>query len=138
MSIRVVPDQELDVIISQVKKHLTDCFFSLDSGNRLSIEISEHGGWWLADPSSRFFKAAERAVLENWEIPPLYIQEGGTMPISKFLEKTFTAPVIHIPFGQRTDQAHLENERIRLLNLSKGKDVFKSFVREVHSLRNAS
>ena len=38
------------------------------------------------------------------------------------------APVVVLPLGQRSDRAHLTNERIRLLNLHRGKDVLKSFL----------
>ena len=51
--------------------------------------------------------------------------------IHRFLEEYLGSPAIHIPFGQSTDQAHLGNERIRMSNLIKGKDVFKRFVLSV-------
>jgi len=43
----------------------------------------------------------------------------------------FKAPAIHIPIGQRSDAAHLENERIRLENLTKGKDVLRQFLLKI-------
>ncbi|KAF3761243.1 hypothetical protein M406DRAFT_96117 [Cryphonectria parasitica EP155] len=55
---------------------------------------------------------------------PLYIREGGSIPAIRFLEKEFGAPVAHLPCGQATDSAHLENERIRLLNLFRSREIF--------------
>lgn len=55
---------------------------------------------------------------------PLYIREGGSIPAIRFLEKEFEAPVAHLPCGQATDSAHLENERIRLVNLMKSREIF--------------
>lgn len=56
---------------------------------------------------------------------PLYIREGGSIPAIRFLEKEFGAPAAHLPCGQASDSAHLNNERLRLLNLYKSKDIFK-------------
>lgn len=54
----------------------------------------------------------------------LYIREGGSIPAIRFLEKEFEAPVAHLPCGQASDSAHLENERIRLLNLIRSREIF--------------
>jgi di- and tripeptidase len=129
ISFRTVPDQDVEKIVGMVDKFVQEQFVKLGSGNTLSFNVVSHGDWWLGDPSNSYFKAADAAIREHWNVSPLYVREGGTMPTSSFLESTLKSTVIHIPFGQITDQAHLENERIRLLNLIKGKDVFKSFVR---------
>jgi di- and tripeptidase len=62
---------------------------------------------------------------------PLYIREGGSIPSIRFLEKEFGAPAAHLPCGQASDSAHLDNERLRLLNLYKSKDVFKKVFAEL-------
>lgn len=56
---------------------------------------------------------------------PLYIREGGSIPAIRFLEKEFDAPAAHFPCGQASDSAHLDNERLRLVNLYKSRDIFK-------------
>ncbi|KAH8667078.1 beta-Ala-His dipeptidase [Xylariales sp. PMI_506] len=55
---------------------------------------------------------------------PLYIREGGSIPAIRFLEKEFDAPAAHLPCGQASDSAHLENERLRVLNLIKSREIF--------------
>jgi len=62
---------------------------------------------------------------------PLYIREGGSIPAIRFLEKEFSAPAAHLPCGQASDSAHLDNERLRLVNLYKSKDIFKKVFREL-------
>lgn len=56
---------------------------------------------------------------------PLYIREGGSIPAIRFLEKEFGAPAAQLPCGQASDNAHLNNERLRLLNLYKSKEIFR-------------
>ncbi|KAL9107434.1 MAG: hypothetical protein Q9187_008425 [Circinaria calcarea] len=62
---------------------------------------------------------------------PLYIREGGSIPAIRFLEKEFNAPAAHLPCGQASDSAHLDNERLRLLNLYKSREIFKKVFREL-------
>ncbi|KAI0394901.1 WD domain-containing protein [Xylariaceae sp. FL0594] len=56
---------------------------------------------------------------------PLYIREGGSIPAIRFLEKEFDAPAAHLPCGQASDSAHLGNERLRVLNLFKSREIFR-------------
>ncbi|CAK1354203.1 unnamed protein product [Cercospora beticola] len=62
---------------------------------------------------------------------PLYIREGGSIPAIRFLEKEFGAPAAHFPCGQASDSAHLDNERLRLVNLVKSKNIMKKVFREL-------
>jgi di- and tripeptidase len=62
---------------------------------------------------------------------PLYIREGGSIPSIRFLEKAFGAPAAHLPCGQASDKAHLDNERLRLVNLFNSKRIFKEVFREL-------
>lgn len=66
-----------------------------------------------------------------WGVRPSYIREGGTIPITRFLEDKLGASAVHLPLGQASDAAHLPNERMRLENLLKGKRVFQHFLTEL-------
>lgn len=62
---------------------------------------------------------------------PLYIREGGSIPAVRFLEQEFDAPAAHLPCGQASDSAHLDNERLRLLNLYNSRKIFKKVFQEL-------
>jgi di- and tripeptidase len=66
---------------------------------------------------------------------PLYIREGGSIPVIRFLEREFDAPAAQLPCGQSSDSAHLDNERIRLLNLYNSRDIFKRVFRDLTSTK---
>ncbi|KAI4118274.1 MAG: hypothetical protein LQ338_007428 [Usnochroma carphineum] len=68
-------------------------------------------------------------LARSWK--PLYIREGGSIPAIRFLEQEFRAPAAHLPCGQASDKAHLDNERMRLSNLYKSKDIFKRVFRDL-------
>ena len=62
---------------------------------------------------------------------PLYIREGGSIPAIRFLEQEFNAPAAHLPCGQASDSAHLDNERLRLLNLYNSRRIFNKVFKEL-------
>ncbi|KAI9926817.1 hypothetical protein ASPWEDRAFT_55083 [Aspergillus wentii DTO 134E9] len=58
-------------------------------------------------------------------VRPIYIREGGSIPTIRFLEKEFSAPAANLPCGQASDNAHLDNERLRVENLYKSREIFR-------------
>jgi di- and tripeptidase/Cys-Gly metallodipeptidase DUG1 len=53
------------------------------------------------------------------------------MPVASLIEKMLGAPALMIPMGQSSDNCHLANERLRRLNLIKGKNVVRHLLEEV-------
>ncbi|KAK7705960.1 hypothetical protein SLS57_009877 [Botryosphaeria dothidea] len=70
-------------------------------------------------------KTSDDPTAPKQPLRPLYIREGGSIPSIRFLEKEFDAPAAHLPCGQASDSAHLDNERFRLVNLYRSKEIFK-------------
>jgi di- and tripeptidase len=75
LSLRIVPDQDIEQIISAFKETLHEKFAELQSDNTLSVVVEHQADWWLGDPENRGFKTLERAVAKEWGIEPLYIRE---------------------------------------------------------------
>ncbi|KAJ7725375.1 hypothetical protein B0H16DRAFT_1594756 [Mycena metata] len=131
VSLRIVPDQDLDTITKSLSLHLETSFKALKSPNKLKVSVEHTADWWLGELDDFWFKALESAVQEEWGMEPLRIREGGTIPSVPFLEKEFSCHALHLPMGQSSDQAHLPNERISLDNLRKGKSVIERFLSTV-------
>ncbi|OAD72119.1 hypothetical protein PHYBLDRAFT_96544, partial [Phycomyces blakesleeanus NRRL 1555(-)] len=125
VSMRVVPDQSIAEICEQFKNHVRNAFEDNVSENNISIDIQSASEYWLGNPQSEYFKAVENAIEEEWNVKPLYIREGGSIPAVRWLEKFCNAPAVHLPMGQASDQAHLHNERIRLRNIHAGRRIVK-------------
>ncbi|KAF7365438.1 Beta-Ala-His dipeptidase [Mycena venus] len=131
VSLRIVPDQDLDSIAKSLCTHLRSSFENLQSPNKLNVSIENTANWWLGELDDFWFKALESAVQEEWGREPLRIREGGTIPSVPFLEKEFGCHALHLPMGQSSDQAHLPNERISLDNLRRGRSVIERFLSTV-------
>ncbi|OAQ82419.1 beta-Ala-His dipeptidase [Purpureocillium lilacinum] len=156
ISLRLVPGQEVDQVTSALKWFLRREFSHLKSQNSLSINIDNKAEPWLGDPTNAIFRTLGQAIIEAWpnrfdssSAPapaapvsgtvgkgasrpkgPLFIREGGSIPAIRFLEKEFGAPAAHLPCGRASDAAHLDNERMCLVNLLKAREIFgKVFAR---------
>ncbi|KAH0832219.1 glutathione degradosome [Lanmaoa asiatica] len=131
LSLRIVPDQELETVSRSLVSHLNASFEVFRSPNKLSVTIDHTADWWLGDLEDPWSKALETAVREEWGVEPLRIREGGSIPSVPRLEKIFQCHALHLPLGQSSDRAHLPNERISLANLQRGKAVVERFLTRV-------
>lgn len=135
VSMRIVPDQDLNDIIMKFQRYVKQVFVNLQSTNDLKITIGHRANWWLGKVKSPYFKLAEQAIEEQWKMKPLHIREGGSIPAIPWLESFFCADAVHIPMGQSTDNAHLPNERIRLENLVSGQKVIETFLTKIGQMQ---
>lgn len=107
--IRHVPNQDPDRLIEKIRAHAAHEFAKLRSkGNRLEVKVQHVGDWWLADPNNVFYRTAEQAIGRQWGVRPMYVREGGTMPVVPFLEKALEAPALHLPISQASDHTALQ------------------------------
>jgi di- and tripeptidase len=125
VSIRIVPEQDIDEIKESFLNYLTNGFKKFKSENHLQIKFIHEADAWIGDPSSAVYQILNKEVQEEWGVKPLYIREGGSIPSVRFLEKVFSAQAAQIPCGQSTDNAHLNNEKLRVKNLYKLRNILK-------------
>lgn len=218
ISLRLVPNQEVEDVIKSLTTFLQDSFATLDTHNHISVVIDNTADAWLGDPENEIFQTLEEAIMDVWgpigetrrsSVPgpkpkhtplkpmtpnmspsvkptpttsktltngsdhtslaatpldpslpesavdlsphgdsysttetngnknkrrgrkPLYIREGGSIPSIRFLEKEFSAPAAHLPCGQASDSAHMDNERLRVSNLYKSREIFRKVFKEL-------
>lgn len=131
ISLRIVPDQKLSTVTENLTSFLYNQFSAFSSPNQLKISIDHVSEWWLGDPLNKAFRTLAKVVEEVWEKKPLFIREGGSIPAVRFLEMEFGASAAHLPCGQASDAAHLDNERMRVANLYKSKTIMKKVFREL-------
>ncbi|CDO74568.1 hypothetical protein BN946_scf184771.g4 [Trametes cinnabarina] len=102
ISLRIVPDQNLEAIAASLQEHLRNEFQRMTSPNKLSVTIDQTADWWLGKLDDPWFHALENAVKDEWGVDPLRIREGGSIPSVPYLEKEFSCHALHLPLGQST------------------------------------
>ncbi|KAJ1987042.1 hypothetical protein EDC05_006030 [Coemansia umbellata] len=141
LSVRVVPDQSLEDIAEKLRHYVHQVFDEIMrdgravlDGLKLHLDVRPNAMWWLADPETPVYQAAARAIQTEWgsEVPPLLIREGGSIPAVPWLESFFDGAVaVNLPMGQSSDNAHLDNERISLENLVRGRQVVWRLIKDI-------
>lgn len=61
-SVRFVPDQRPEDLVSKLRSHVEAEFARLKSSNKVSVKVKSVGDWWEADPQSKLFRLAENAL----------------------------------------------------------------------------
>ncbi|PWN19549.1 Zn-dependent exopeptidase [Microstroma glucosiphilum] len=153
VSLRLVPDQDLEVIKSSLVSFLNEQFDRLagarPDANRLQIDVHHVADWWLGSSTSPYTCALADSISQTWSSPcpgstaaagisspssssssvlPLQIREGGSIPTVALLEKALGAPAVHLPMGQSSDNAHLGDERISMQHLLRGREVVERWL----------
>ena len=129
VSVHFVPNQKCTVIEQALVERIQGSFNSIGSHNTLDVEVTQVSKYWLGNFEEAVFNKCALAIQQVWGIKPRLVREGGSYGgITSALEEKFGAPALHLPLGGYTDDAHLPNERIKVENLLKGKEVFKLFL----------
>ncbi|KAK0539644.1 hypothetical protein OC835_001043 [Tilletia horrida] len=128
VSLRIVPDMDAERVGRAFEAHVQAQFGRLRSSNRASVRIDHRADWWLGSETSAYSQALADAIEAEWGEAPVSIREGGSIPAMALLEKELDAPAVHLPMGQSSDNAHLPGERIRLMNLQRGRAVVRRFL----------
>lgn len=131
LSIRLVPEQSVEEVKNALTQYLGKCFEELSTPNHLQISIENCAEPWLGDPSNHAYQVVREEMTETWEMEPLFVKEGGSVPCVRTLERTFNAPAIQIPCGQSTDNGHLDNENLRIKNWSNLAEIIANVFRRL-------
>jgi acetylornithine deacetylase/succinyl-diaminopimelate desuccinylase-like protein len=117
VSMRLVPDQDYQ----DIERKFADHVRALAPPGVEVEAVALHGGQpWHAEPSGPVFDAAARALEEAFGRAPVFIREGGSIPIVRSFEEAFGVPVVLIGFGLPGENAHAPNEWFSLENYRKG------------------
>jgi len=116
-SFRLVPDQDPEKISRAVEQ-----FFQarLPGGIRMQW-IDLHGAAASVVPlDSPYLKAASRAVAFGFGRPPVFIREGGSIPVVQTFREKLAADTLLLGWGLGDDNPHGPNEKFSLADFHRG------------------
>ena len=113
VSCRLVPDQDPEIIFKRVRD-----FVLAIAPPGVSVEVQELGG---GSPSRTpldhpVTQAAARALERVFGRAPLFVREGGSIPITALFSNVLDLPVVLLGFAPPHDNAHAPNEWMDLGN----------------------
>lgn len=116
-SMRLVPDQDPDEIARRTIAHL-------QSGcpSTVRMRIIQHGAGRpvLVDLNAPEMSLAREALAEGFGAEPVFLREGGSIPIVASLIDVCRAPCLLLGFGRHDDNLHAPNEKFHVEDFFSG------------------
>jgi acetylornithine deacetylase/succinyl-diaminopimelate desuccinylase-like protein len=82
--------------------------------------------------------AAGRALERAFSKAPVYVREGGSIPIVATFDRLLGVPTALVGFGLNDDNLHAPNEKMDLDNFYKGMEASVYLMEELGSLATGS
>jgi acetylornithine deacetylase/succinyl-diaminopimelate desuccinylase-like protein len=116
-SFRLVPNQEPKKITASLRDFLEE---RLPPGIDMEL-IDHHGAPGVVVPlDSPYVRAAASAIESGFGRAPVYIREGGSIPIVTTFTNELKADALLLGWGQNDDNTHSPNEKFCLDDFHRG------------------
>lgn len=117
ISMRLVPDQQPDEIIRLTQDYLRQI---APSTVRVEAHGLHTGDGAIVRRDSPAMQAAFRAYTESFGKAPVFVREGGSLPVVASLQRVLGIETILMGFGLPDDCLHAPNEKFHLPNFYRG------------------
>lgn len=117
VSMRLVPNQEPAKIASAFVNYVNEI---APVGVRVEVENLHNADPVLVPRDSVMMQAGMRALEQGFGAKPVFIREGGSIPIVGTFQDCLKAPVLLLGYGLSTDNIHSPNEKFHLQNFWRG------------------
>ncbi|MEX2583216.1 MAG: dipeptidase [Gemmatimonadota bacterium] len=131
VSMRLVPAQSHEDIEEKFTRHVRAL---TPAGVTVEVEALHGGEPWYADPQHPIFESAARALQKAFGREPVFIREGGSIPIVQAFQQTLDAPVLLIGFALPGSNAHAPDEWFSLDNFARGAEAIANLLDEASTL----
>jgi acetylornithine deacetylase/succinyl-diaminopimelate desuccinylase-like protein len=131
ISMRLVPNQEPE----KIEKLFTAYIKKIAPKSvKISVKGLHHGKPAITPIDSKWVKAAFEAMKQAFGKEPVFIREGGSIPIVVTFQEILKAPAVLLGFGLPDENAHSPDENMNLDNFYKGIKTSSIFYNELANL----
>jgi acetylornithine deacetylase/succinyl-diaminopimelate desuccinylase-like protein len=117
VSMRLVPNQDPDRIAAAFAEHVMSI---APAGVEVEVVNHHNAAPVLVSRHSTMMQAGMAALKAGFGADPVFIREGGSIPIVGTFEACLGAPVLLLGYGLSTDNIHSPNEKFDLVNFWNG------------------
>ena len=128
ISMRLVPDQTPKLITRLLSAHLKKI---APPSVKVTVRDLHGGAAWVAPTDHPALDAAGRALERAFGRKPVFVREGGSIPIVADFEKRLKVPTVLMGLGLNDDNLHAPNEKMDLDNFYKGIEASAFFMEEL-------
>ncbi len=116
-SFRLVPDQDPRTVETLLRKHLEAV---TPPGVTVDLQVSQGAPAVLVNVDSPGVHAASRAIEAGFGVKPVFIREGGSIPVVGLLKRNLNIDTLLLGWGQNDDNLHGPNEKFSLADFHRG------------------
>jgi acetylornithine deacetylase/succinyl-diaminopimelate desuccinylase-like protein len=117
VSIRLVPEQDLDKVIRQVRDFVEA---NQPAGVRVEVRVLSAAPATMVDPEHPAIRTAAAAFGDVFGSPTVFVRSGGSVPVVGDFARHLGIPTVMMGFGLPDDGLHSPNEKFFLENYYKG------------------
>ncbi len=125
VSLRLPADLEPSEVFSWLEKAVRR---NMPAGHRVQITNLHSGKGFYIHPDSHFIQAAANALEAVYGTAPVFMREGGSIPIAALFDSILKTPVVLMGFGLPSDAIHAPNENFSLDQFNKGMKTVAGFL----------
>jgi len=117
VSFRLVPRQDPAKIGAGLRRMIEEL-----TPPGIKLEIIDHHGapGFVVSRQSPYMQAAARAIEQGFGCQPVWIREGGSIPIVNQFQQHLNADVLLLGWGLNDDNTHSPNEKFCLADYQRG------------------
>lgn len=117
ITMRLVADQDPIDICDKIEKYVNKI-----CPDYVHCEITKHGGarGVVVPTEGPWLEAAGRAIKSGFGVEPVFIKEGGSIPVVGTFKEVLGLDTLLLGWGQNDDNAHSPNERFGLNDFERG------------------
>ncbi|RKX19814.1 MAG: dipeptidase [Candidatus Zixiibacteriota bacterium] len=117
ITMRLVPAQDPKDICDKVEKYLIKI-----APKSVKLKVVKHGGAKavVVPTEGPWLEAAGRAIKSGFGKEPVFMKEGGSIPIVGDFKQLLGIDTLLIGLGQNDDNIHSPNERFRVIDFERG------------------
>ena len=131
VSMRLIPDQDPQKI-----GELFEAYVKKVTPKTVELKITRmHGGKpWMAEFDSPFIQAAGRAIEQGFGKRPVFMREGGSIPVVSTFQEVLGIPTVLFGIGLPDENSHAQNEHLDLGNFFGGTIASAFLYQEIASI----
>lgn len=117
ITMRLVPNQDPKDICNKIEKYLHKI-----APKSVKVKVVKHGGakGVVVPTEGPWLEAAAEAIKTGFGKAPVFIKEGGSIPIVVDFKELLGLDTLLLGFGQNDDHIHSPNERFRIADFERG------------------
>ena len=128
ISLRLPPDVKSEEAFMLFERRVKEL---APAGVEVRVDKIHGGEGVMVMPDSPPMQAAAAALKENFGKEPIFIREGGSIPIAALFHEVLNVPVVMMGFGLPDDNLHSPNEKYSLSQFYKGIRTVASFLQRL-------